>query len=51
MKSLVEALHHGGIANRVEVNLEWIESEVFERKIRRRISKRFMGTLVPGGFN
>jgi CTP synthase len=26
-KSLIEALYHGGIANRVKVKLEWIESE------------------------
>ena len=31
-KSLKEALVHGGIANRVKVNLEWIESEVFEKE-------------------
>ena len=31
-KSLSEALTHGGIANNVKVNLEWIESEVFERE-------------------
>ena len=31
-KSLIEALAHGGIANRVKVNLDWIESEVFERE-------------------
>ena len=30
-KSLIEALAHGGMANRVKVNLDWIESEVFER--------------------
>ncbi len=29
-KSLNEALMHGGIANSVRVNLDWIESEVFE---------------------
>src|SRR3954465_11906085 len=29
-KSLIEALSHGGIANKVKVNLDWIESEVFE---------------------
>ncbi|MBN9011185.1 MAG: CTP synthase, partial [Rhizobiales bacterium] len=29
-KSLVEALHHGGIANRVKVNLDWIEAETLE---------------------
>jgi CTP synthase len=31
-KSLIEALYHGGIANRVKVNLEWIESEIFEKE-------------------
>ena len=30
-KSLIEALTHGGIANRVKVKLDWIESEIFER--------------------
>ncbi len=29
-KSLGEALSHGGIANKVKVRLEWIESEIFE---------------------
>src|SRR3984885_11292799 len=29
-KSLIEALAHGGMANRVKVRLDWIESEVFE---------------------
>ena len=29
-KSLNEALVHGGIANKVKVNLEWIESQIFE---------------------
>ncbi len=31
-KSLTEALSHGGIANKVKVNLDWIESEVFENE-------------------
>jgi CTP synthase len=31
-KSLKEALIHGGIANKVKVNLQWIESEIFERE-------------------
>src|ERR671913_570507 len=30
-KSLIEALSHGGMANRVRVKLDWIESEVFEK--------------------
>ena len=31
-KSLIEALQHGGIANKVQVNLDWIESEIFEKE-------------------
>ena len=30
-KSLREALVHGGIANRVKVNIRWIDAEVFEQ--------------------
>ena len=51
-KSLIEALHHGGIANNVKVNLEWIESEVFEAD-EADISSHLPnidGILVPGGF-
>src|SRR6201996_1574240 len=29
-KSLIEALTHGGMANHVRVQLDWIESEIFE---------------------
>ena len=29
-KSLIEALTHGGMANKVRVKLDWIESEIFE---------------------
>jgi CTP synthase len=49
-KSLIEALHHGGIANRVKVNLEWIESEVFEREDPAPFLEGVHGILVPGGF-
>ncbi len=31
-KSLNEALVHGGIANRVKVNIRWIDAEIFERE-------------------
>jgi CTP synthase len=31
-KSLIEALVHGGIANKVKVKLDWIESEIFEKE-------------------
>jgi CTP synthase len=49
-KSLIEALHHGGIANRVRVNLDWIESEVFEREDPSPFLEGVNGILVPGGF-
>ena len=49
-KSLTEALTHGGIANRVRVNLEWIESEVFEREDPAPFLEGINGILVPGGF-
>jgi CTP synthase len=49
-KSLNEALVHGGIANRVKVNLDWIESEVFENEDPAPYLEHVHGILVPGGF-
>jgi CTP synthase len=49
-KSLIEALTHGGIANRVKVNLDWIESEVFEKEDPTPFLEHVHGILVPGGF-
>jgi CTP synthase len=50
-KSLIEALSHGGIANKVRVNLDWIESEVFEREgDPAPYLEHVHGILVPGGF-
>ncbi|MFZ4807234.1 MAG: CTP synthase [Hyphomicrobiaceae bacterium] len=49
-KSLNEALVHGGIANRVRVNFEWIESETFEREDPAPFLEHVHGILVPGGF-
>ena len=49
-KSLIEALHHGGIANNVKVNLDWIESEIFEREDPAPYLEGVHGILVPGGF-
>ncbi|HYF55636.1 MAG TPA: CTP synthase [Salinarimonas sp.] len=49
-KSLIEALTHGGIANRVKVNLDWIESEVFEHEDAAPFLENVHGILVPGGF-
>ncbi len=49
-KSLNEALMHGGLANRVEVKLDWIESEVFEGDDPASHLEGVNGILVPGGF-
>jgi CTP synthase len=49
-KSLIEALSHGGIANKVKVNLDWIESEVFEKEDPAPYLEHVDGILVPGGF-
>jgi CTP synthase len=49
-KSLVEALSHGGIANKVRVNLDWIESEIFEGGDPAPFLEHVHGILVPGGF-
>ena len=49
-KSLIEALAHGGIANRVRVKLDWIESEVFENEDPAPFLEHVHGILVPGGF-
>ncbi|MGB7420173.1 MAG: CTP synthase [Erythrobacter sp.] len=52
-KSLNEALVHGGLANRVKVNLKWIDAEVFEDDDVGKIVSALEpmhGILVPGGF-
>ncbi len=49
-KSLAEALTHGGIANKVKVNMDWIDSEIFEREDTVHSLDGVHGILVPGGF-
>ncbi len=49
-KSLIEALNHGGMANKVKVRLEWIESEIFEKEDPAPFLEKVQGILVPGGF-
>ncbi len=49
-KSLIEALGHGGIANKVRVKLEWIDSQVFESEDPTPHLAGVNGILVPGGF-
>ncbi|APL94198.1 CTP synthase [Sphingobium indicum] len=51
-KSLYEALTHGGFANRVKVNIKWLDAELFEEEgadIAARLEPMH-GILVPGGF-
>lgn len=45
-KSVVEALIHGSIANRVRLNILWVNSENFEEELLQEAN----GILVPGGF-
>lgn len=49
-KSLTEALVHGGIANRVKVNVRWIDAEEFEGQDVASRLEPMHGILVPGGF-
>jgi len=49
-KSLNEALHHGGAANRSKVNLYFVDSEKIEEGNCGEVLSRADGILVPGGF-
>ncbi len=49
-KSLVQALIHGGIANRVSVNISWVSSEDLETGSPADHFENVHGILVPGGF-
>ena len=49
-KSLAEALAHGGIANRVRVKLDWVDSQIFETPDAVSKLEDVHGILVPGGF-
>ena len=49
-KSLNEALHHGGAANRSKVNLYFVDSEKLEAASCGEVLARADGILVPGGF-
>ncbi|WP_439532443.1 CTP synthase [Polymorphobacter sp.] len=49
-KSLTEALVHGGIANRVKVNIRWLDAEEFEREDVAVALEPMHAILVPGGF-
>ncbi len=51
-KSLAEALAHGGIAHKVRVNLDWVDSQIFEGGEEGAVARLegVHGILVPGGF-
>jgi CTP synthase len=49
-KSLHEALVHGGLANEVKVELEYIDSEQLEEKGAEALLSGLDAVLVPGGF-
>ena len=48
--SVVEALHHGGIAHSVRVNIISVESEDLEKENPAEVLKFADGILIPGGF-
>lgn len=49
-KSIKEALTHGGMANRVKVNVEWVDAEVFDSEDAAPHLEGYHAILVPGGF-
>ncbi|MBI5057348.1 MAG: CTP synthase [Nitrospirae bacterium] len=49
-KSLVEALLHGGIANNVSVDIQWIDAQDIEKSGADRFLADVDGILIPGGF-
>ena len=48
--SIVESLHHAGIHHGTEINIEWINAEIFTRDNADEILRGTQGILVPGGF-
>ena len=51
-KSLIEAINHGGLANKVKITIKWIDSELIEHENTdvKNIFKDINGIIVPGGF-
>ena len=49
-KSLNEALVHGGLGNRIGINIDWINSEDLNSKSLKSVFKNINGIIVPGGF-
>ena len=51
-KSLIEALVHGGLSNKINVSIKWIDSESLEDHTLslNNVFKDINGIIVPGGF-
>ena len=49
-KSLHEALVHGGLANRVKVNIRWLDAEMFEGEEADLAAKRWCRRWTPPAF-
>jgi len=49
-KSLNEALYHGGLANQLQVQLKWVESEGLLDEMLDEQLGPYDGILIPGGF-
>ncbi|MBT8336217.1 MAG: CTP synthase [Gemmatimonadetes bacterium] len=49
-KSVQEALIHGGIANDVKVDIDWLSSEQFDDGVGLERLRKYDGLLIPGGF-
>jgi len=49
-KSLMEALVHGGVSNRIKINMKWVSAEDLEQEGGAELLRGCDGILVPGGF-
>jgi CTP synthase len=49
-KSVQEALIHGGIANEVGVDIDWLSAEQFQDRDPGEKLREYHGLLIPGGF-
>ncbi len=48
--SVIESLRHGGFANGVKVNIDFVDSESLEESNVQEKLKQYKGIIVPGGF-
>jgi len=48
--SVVEALHHAGLEQSIDIDIRWVSAEEVEREGAARLLAGVYGILVPGGF-